>query len=152
MRQLSVIPAAVTLVWLVPACAIWLAELSMMSPLPGPALGPVSGELLRAVLIAQLLALCLFAPQWQADAVAMSLLPAWPLIALLGYAAGAPALTLLGTQTVAGATGLLLTALTAPLRQRPGRDTARLLQGTAGLVAAGLAWLVRDAWLPGMLQ
>ena len=152
MRQLSAIPAAVTLVWLVPAGVIWLAELAMMSPLPGPALGPISVELLRVMLIAQLLALCLFAPQWRADAVAMSLLPAWPMITLLGYAAGVPALQLLGTQVIAAATGLLVVAVTAPLRQRRGRETARLLLGAAGLAAAGLAWLVRDDWLPGMLQ
>ena len=151
MRRLSAIPAVVTLVWLLPAGAAWFAELSMMSPLPGPELGPASLDTLRLVLLAQLLALCLFAPQWQANAVAASLLPAWPLVALLGYATGIPAPTLVGTQIGIAATGLLITALTAPLRRPGGGETAQLLRAAAGTVAAGIAWLVRDSWLPGML-
>jgi hypothetical protein len=151
-RRLSAIPAAVTLVWLVPIGLAWLAALSMMSPLPGPALGPLSLDVLRIALVAQLVTLCLFAPQWHSLAVPASLLPAWPMLALLGHAAGIPAPSLIGTQVVAAGTGLLLTALTAPLRRPPGGETAQLLRGTAGVVAAGLAWLVRDTWLPGMLS
>lgn len=149
MRRLSPIPAVVTLLWLVPAGTAWLAELSMMSPLPGPALAPASLDALHVVLLAQCLSLVLFAPQWQAAAVPTALLPAWPLLALLGYATGVTLITLMITQLFAAAAGLLVVAVTAPLRRPAGGDTLRLARASAGLVAAAIAWLLRDAWLPG---
>ena len=64
MRALKLTPMLVGLMCALPISVWWFAQLTLVSPLPGPALAPLSLEVLTVLISVQLLVLCLFAPLW----------------------------------------------------------------------------------------
>lgn len=164
MQPLSATPILFTLIYSSLISVWWFAQLSMLSPLPGPALAPVSSQVLQALVAVQILGLCLFVPMWilhdskQAGPrssrlrypliIASSLLPAWPLIAMLGLATGVSFTSLAITQALAIGIGLAV-AIVATLGQNlvATVELQRLINTGIGALAAACAWLLRDSFL-----
>ncbi len=157
MRNVSATPAVLTIAYLVPVSVWWFAQLSLLLQASNPVLVPFSINVLQTLSVVQLLCLCLFAPHWikpqlgmahSATTIATSLLPAWPLFALLGLATGIPASALIATQAVAACVGLAVAgAATFLQRLHVSAEGLRLSQSCLGLAAASFAWLLRDEWL-----
>jgi len=136
----------------------------MITPLPGPGWAPFSLEVLQVVIIVQITSLCLCGPFWSrrnprpanlrtttsnnATVVVSALLPAWPLVALLGLASGVSLMSLATIEGFAAAVGVVVintasfaekTAVTAEARQ--------LIRSSIGATAAFCVWLLRNSWL-----
>jgi len=157
MRTVSATPAVLTLAYLVPVSVWWFAQMSLLLQASNPVLVPFSINVLQTLSIVQVLCLCLFVPHWvqsqlgmthSATMIATSLLPAWPLFAILGLATGVPATALIATQAVAAGIGLAMAGVAVFMqRLHLGAEVLRLSQSCLGLVAATLAWLLRNEWL-----
>ena len=164
MRALKLAPAMLGLMCSLPISFWWFARLSLVSPLPGPQLAPLSLEALQVLVSLQLLILCLFAPLWLlhdsslfkgrsgvlrgATAIASTLLPVWPLIAMLGLASGVSFSGLLTTQIVILVSGLAILALATVARALfHSVESQRLILTSFGVVAAFVAWSLRAIWL-----
>ena len=164
MQPLSATPILFTLIYSALISVWWFAQLSMLSPLPGPALAPVSSQVLQALVAVQIFCLCLFVPIWvlhdskQAGPrsfslrysliIASSVLPAWPLIAMLGLATGVSFTSLAATQALAILIGLAVASVAALGRSLATTiDLQRLLSTSIGTIAAASAWLLRDSYL-----
>ncbi len=150
MRSVSATPAYLAIAWMIPLGIWWFGSLSTMSQAPSPALGSFSAEVVQALVIVQMLSVCLFAAQWHPSSIAAHLLPAWPLLAMLGLAAGMPTVGLLASQLAVAASGAAVFGIAAVLRRfHMPAETMRLALTSLGVVCAGLAWMSRAAWLPG---
>jgi hypothetical protein len=162
MRNVRATPAVLTLTYLVPVSVWWFAQMSILLQASEPLLVPFSLNVLRTLSIVQVLSLCLFVPHWiqpqlgmtyGATAIATSLLPAWPLFAMLGLATGIPATALIATQAVAAGVGLAVAGIAMVVqRLRMSAEVLRLSQACLGLAAATLAWLLRSEWLQWLTQ
>lgn len=160
MHGLSAVPGLVTLVAVVPVSAWWFGRVEMLPRSPGPAIGTASSDVLLALIVIQVLLLCLFVPRWVAaqaagptiagslGVVLVSVLPAWPLLATLALASPVPiAGVILAEACIIGA-GLGAAALASLSARLPaGRGAAA--QGIVGLLLAGSALLLLARWLPG---
>jgi hypothetical protein len=150
----SVAPAVLTLIYLIPVSIWWFAQLSIGSP----SFGPISLQALEALLLTQVLCLFLFAPQWSsmrtgikegAITVAVSLLPTWPLFALLCLASGVSLISLAAAQALTAVLGLVFISTLGLLHRAPvNAEAARLIRASFGLIIATFAWLTRATWLP----
>lgn len=146
-----------TITWLVPLSAWWFGQLFVLSPVTSPAVAHLSLQAVQTVLVAQVLCICLFAPHWiepdssianNGSTVAASLLPAWPLIAVLWLASGVSVAALAGTQLLAGGIGLALILIATGVRRSAARgEMLRMLQTSLGVTAASIAWLLHETWL-----
>jgi hypothetical protein len=135
---------------MIPLGVWWFGHLSTMSQPPSPALGTFSTGVLQALVIAQMLSVCLFAAHWHPSSIAAHLLPAWPLLAMLGLAAGIPIVGLLASQLAVAAGGSAVFGIAALLRRfRMPAETMRLARTSLGVLCACLAWMSHGAWLPG---
>ena len=162
MRNVSATPAVLTMTYLVPVSVWWFAQMSLLLQASNPVLAPFSINILQTLSIVQVLCLCLFVPHWvqsqlgmthSATAIATSLLPAWPLFAILGLATGVPATALVATQAVAAGIGLAVASIaTFMQRLHMSAEILRLSQAGLGLAAATLAWLLRSEWLQWLAQ
>ena len=162
MRNVSATPAVLTIAYLVPVSVWWFAQMSLLLQASEPLLVPFSINVLQTLSVVQVLCLCLFVPHWiqpqldmthSATTIATSLLPAWPLFAILGLATGIPATAIVATQAVAAAIGLAVAgAATFVQRLHLGVEILRLSQACLGLAAATLAWLLRSEWLQWIAQ
>ncbi len=82
----------------------------------------------------------------------MSLLPAWPLLAMLGLAAGLSAARLAATEAAVAAIGLVVLGIAALIRKsKLGAEGLRLALASTGAVAAALAWSWRAELLQGLV-
>jgi hypothetical protein len=164
MRALKLTPALVGLLCALPISIWWFAQLTLVSPLPGPALAPLSREVLTVLVSVQLLVMCLFAPLWvlndarlcngrsgallAAATIASMLLPAWPLIVMLGLASGASFSGLLTAQIAIASAGLVIVAIASVSRALfDTTESLRLILTGLGAVAAFIAWSLRASWL-----
>ena len=148
MRELDATPSWLTITYLVPFSVWWLTQLSMLAEPPSRPLGSISLQVLQALLATQMLGLCLFAPHWRAVSVAAAMLPAWPVLAILGFAAGVSISALAATEATIAIAGLIVMALTALVRKLFSvEEMQRLAITSLGFAAAILAWLSRALWL-----
>jgi hypothetical protein len=164
MRAVKLAPAMLGLVCALPISFWWFAQMSLVSPLPGPQLAALSLEVLQVLVSVQLLILCLFAPLWLlldpslckgrsgslrgAMTVTTVLLPVWPLIAMLGLGSGVPFSGLLISQIVIALSGFgVLTLATIARRMFDSSESQRLALTCLGVVAAFVAWSSRASWL-----
>ena len=164
MQPLSATPILLTLIYSLPISVWWFAQLSMLSPLPGPALAPVSSPVLQTLVVVQILCLCLFVPMWilhdSAQAgprspklrysliIASSVLPAWPLIVMLGLATGVSFASLATTQVLAVTIGFIVATVATLGRKLVATvELQRLINTSVGAIAAACAWLLRDSYL-----
>jgi hypothetical protein len=146
-------PAMLTMVYLIPVSIWWFTQMSVLTSSPEQ----FSLQVLGALLIMQVLCLCLFVPQWVrpqerlkqgATAIAASLLPCWPLFAMLWLASGVSAFALVASQAGAVSVGLVVASMAMILqRSRVSEEPLRLLQTSLGLLAATLVFLARTDWL-----
>ena len=164
MRALKLTPALVGLMCALPISVWWFTQLTLVAPLPGPALAPLSREVQTVLVSVQLLVLCLFAPLWvlndarlcngrsgallAAATIASILLPAWPLIVMLGLASGVSFSALLATQIVIALAGLVIVAIASVARAVfDSTESLRLILTGLGVAAAFAAWSLRASWL-----
>jgi hypothetical protein len=162
MRKVSATPAVLTITYLVPVSVWWFAQMSILLHASEPLLVPFSLNVLQTLSIVQVLSLCLFVPHWiqpqlgmtyGATTIATSLLPAWPLFAILGLATGVPATALIATQAVAAGIGLAVAGIASFVQRLPvTAEVLRLSKACLGLTAATLAWLLRSQWLQWITQ
>ena len=162
MRNVSATPAVLTIAYLVPVSIWWFAQTSLLLQASNPVFVPFSINVLQTLSVVQILCLCLFVPHWvrpqlgmthDATTIATSLLPAWPLVAMLGLATGIPATALIATQAVAASIGLAVAGIAMVVqRLRMSAEVLRLSQACLGLAAATLAWLLRSEWLQWLTQ
>jgi len=147
-RELDATPSWLTGVYLVPICIWWLAQLSTLTEPLSPPLAGFSMQVLQALFITQALSLCLFVPRGCAVSVAAALMPAWPILGMLGFAAGVSVTALAATEAVIAIAGLIVLML-ATLVQKlfTGGEIRRLALSSLGLAAAILAWVSRTVWL-----
>ena len=155
-------PAFLTITWLIPLSIWWLTQLFVLSTAAATVVGPMSLQALHTLLLVQLLSVCLFAPHWahpkslivrNGSEIAASILPSWPLIAMLWLATGVSAAALGSTQLLVAIVGLALLAIAHHVRRVAGRhEVARILNTSLGLIAATLAWLYSDKWLQWATQ
>lgn len=148
MRSIDATPAFLTIAYLVPICVWWFVQVSMMSQPASPPLASFSVQVLQALVLTQVLCLCLFVPHWAAASVAAALLPAWPLLAMLGFAAGMSIVVLAAVQAFIALIGLIIVAAATLLHHtRISAEVLRLLLSGLGVVAFTFAWLLRTEWL-----
>jgi hypothetical protein len=150
----SITPAVLTLIYLIPVSIWWFAQLSIGLQSPGP----ISLQAFEALLLTQVLCLCLLAPQWSrttagfkegATAVAASLLPSWPLFALLCLASGISFISLAAAQAITAILGLVSISILDLLHRVPvNAEAARLVRASFGLIIATFAWSTHATWLP----
>jgi len=162
MRNVSATPAVLTITYLVPVSAWWFVQMSLLLQASNPVLVPFSITALQTLSVVQVICLCLSVPHWvqprlgmthSATTIATSLLPAWPLFAILGLATGIPATVLIATQAVAAGVGMAVAGIAMVVqRLRVSAEVLRLSQACLGLVAATLAWLLRSEWLQWLTQ
>ena len=153
-------PALLTITYLIPLSIWWLTQLFVFSPAPATAVTSLSLQALRTLLLVQLLTICLFAPHWaksrvvrNGSEIAASILPSWPLIAMLWIATGVSAAGLGSSQLLVAIVGLALLAIAHHVHRVAGRhEVARILNTSLGLIAAMLAWLFSDTWLQWATQ
>jgi len=139
--------------YLVPISIWWLTHMSTLAEPLSPPLAGFSLQVLQALLITQMFSLCLFVPRWNAVSVAAALLPAWPILGMLGLAAGVSITGLAATEAVIAVAGLIVLTLATLVQKVLARDEIqRLALTTLGLAAAILAWLSRDLWLQWVSQ
>lgn len=162
MPKLNAGPPLLTLIGIIPFSTWWIAQMLLLEHTAGPAIGEFSLAVLRTVVMAQVLGLCLFVPGWLAEApttttsvalgsvsiVLPAVVPAWPLIAVLGLASGAGAGQLVLAQLAVITAGTLAVFASGLLRRLP--DAGQPLAGRClGLTLAAVAWYTGDAWLTG---
>lgn len=148
MRQLSAAPSLVAFIYLVPISTWWLTELSIMPEPASPVLATFSSVVLKTLVTTQMLSLCLFVTRWSPVSIATSLLPAWPVLALLGLAAGITLGSLAITQAIIATTGILICGVAMMLRRiLPDSEVMHLSFSVLGLAVAVLAWFLRGYWL-----
>jgi hypothetical protein len=151
---MRVTPAVLTLAYLIPASIWWFTQLSLMPT----STGQLSLQALEALLLTQVLFLCLFVPLWTrptadikqgATAIAAALLPSWPLLAMLSLASGVTVLAMVASQTVLAVVGLIITSIAMILQRATGAaEPMRLVRVSVGLIAASVALMTRAIWLP----
>ena len=153
MRDLDATPSWLTVMYLVPFSIWWLTQLSILTEPLSPLLADISLQVLQALLATQMLSLCLFVPRWSAVSVATALLPAWPVLGMLGLAAGVPVAALAATEAVIAIAGLVVLTLAALVQKvLTGNELRRLALASLGLAAAILAWVSRHVWLQWVSQ
>jgi hypothetical protein len=148
--------------YLIPVSVWWFAQMSLLLQASNPVLVPFSISVLQTLSVLQVLSLCLFVPHWNqpqlgmthsAKTIATSLLPAWPLFAILGLATGVPETALIASQALAAGIGLAVAGITTFVQRLHLRaEIMRLSRACLGLAAATLAWLLRGAWLQWLAQ
>lgn len=163
MRSLAAAPGLVAMGYLIPVSGWWFTQLPGLLEKHSPSVAGISLQALQATLILQLIVVTLFSPLWSASrneqpawrnaivtpglSVALSILPAWPLLAMLCLASVAPFSKLAQVQVAVLAAGLAVALLARGFRNFEfGVEATRLLQAFLGLVAATLAWIFRHAW------
>ena len=153
MRDLDATPSWLTVMYLVPFSIWWLTQLSILTEPLSPLLADISLQVLQVLLVTQMLSLCLFVPRWSAVSVATALLPAWPVLGMLGLAAGVPVAALAATEAVIAIAGLVVLTLAALVQKvLTGNEQRRLALASLGLTAAILAWVSRHVWLQWVSQ
>ena len=161
MRTLSGTPTLVALACLVPVSVWWFMQ--MMNPYGDiAAIGNTTSlQAINAVLVLQLVGIALFGPEisspvvpgredrWSLSkdviAVTAFVLPALPLLAMLGLASGLTVITLVRAVCAVFAAGFA-TVLAGQWIRRAGlaREMTRVLHSSLGIVAASFVWIFRQ--------
>ena len=150
MRNVTSAPTFVAIAYALPIGAWWAMQM------PGLAL-EFSGNALQAsdfalqtILVLQLLVVCLFAQHWAqsesetAPVILLTLIPAWPLLAMLGISTGTLLIALLLSQVAIFMVGMMLLAgsrAIAGIIQH--QATLALCRYAIGIAAAALTWTFR---------
>jgi len=157
MRNINSGSTVVAIAYSLPVSAWWMLQLpDVAAAAPGDALH-ASVVALQTTLELQLLAVCLFAQQWAKlesktlPTILLTLMPAWPLLAMLGFSTGAPLFGLVLFQAGIFAVGVTILsssrAITHLFRNRTGAEP---LCFGVGIVAAAFVWSFRAnvvAWI-----
>lgn len=157
MRNVNSASTVIAIAYSLPVSAWWMLQLpGVAATATGDALH-ASVVALQMTLVLQLLAVCLFAQQWaklESDSlptILLALMPAWPLLAMLGFSTGAPLFGLLLFQAGVFAVGVMILAssraITRLFRNRTGAEP---LCFGVGIVAAAFVWSFRAnifAWI-----
>ena len=157
MRNVSSASTVVAIAYSLPVSAWWMLQLPGVTAItPGDALH-ASVVALQTTLVLQLLAVCLFAQQWAKSesetlpTILLVLMPAWPLLAMLGFSTGTPLFGLVLFQAGVLTVGMMILAgsrvITRLFRNRTGAEP---LCFGVGIVAAAFVWSFRAefvAWI-----
>ena len=163
MWNIMATPGLVAIGCLIPVSSWWIIQLSGHLEKLSPATGNVSLQAIQAILILQLLSVSLFSPHWAVEshqqsphrfafvqtgvAVISSVLPAWPLLAMLSLASGVSASKFGKAEAVVLATGVTIAMVARSFQELNfGAELTRLSQSFLGLVAATLVWVFRFDW------
>ena len=163
MWKIAVTPSLVGVGCLVPVSGWWIIQLSGHLEKVSPATGDVSMLAIQAILLLQLLSISLFSPHWVADSheksplrvsfmqtgisVISSILPAWPLLAMLSLASGMPVSKFGKAEALVLTTGLTIALIARSFQHlNVSAEVTRLSQSFLGLVAASLVWAFRVDW------
>ena len=150
MRNMIVAPVFVAAAFSIPVATWWLLQLPGLSPVASTGTLGASIQALHILIVLQLLSVCLLYRYWMhsMSMIALTLIPTWPLVAMLGLAAGAPLTEVVVSQLLLLAIALVLTLgatrLDKSLREHSAKDT---LHAIVGIGAAALAWSFRSDWL-----
>lgn len=150
MRSVIVAPVFVAVAVSIPVATWWLLQLPGLSPVASTGALGASTQALQVLIVLQLLSVCLLYRYWMhsMSTIALTLIPTWPLVAMLGLAAGAPLTEIVVSQLLLLAIAFVLTLgaarLDKLLREHSAKDT---LHAIVGIGAAALAWSFRSDWL-----
>ena len=162
MRSISLTPPLLALSITIPVSVWWFAQLSLVSPLPGPTLAPMSLQALQTLVSFELACLCLFGPLWilspridsgstllsNSIAVISFVVPPLPLLGMLSYASGSSLLSLAFAVLGVAAVGVAVLGITQlVLRQAGTSEAQRLAVTCSGALAAVAVWSSRSVWL-----
>ena len=161
--KIAATPGLVAIGCMIPVSGWWIIQLSGHLEKHSPAIGNVSLQAILAILLLQFLSVSLFSPYWAAESheqsphrfafvqtgvsVISSVLPAWPLLAMLSLASGVSASIFGKAEAVVLATGITIALIARSFQElnfRP--EITRLSQSFLGLVAATLVWVFRFDW------
>ena len=163
MWKLAATPSVIAIGCLLPVSSWWFMQLSSLLGTNSPAIGNISLQALQALLLVQLVVVSLFSPQWAVESneqstqrfafvrvaasVISSVLPAWPLLAMLSLATAVSATELATAEAMVLTTGFSV-AFIAHVFQGLGlgAEVTRLSQIFLGLVAATVVWVFRLDW------
>ncbi len=163
MWKIAATPAVISIGCLIPVSSWWFIQLSGLLGTVSPAIGNISLLALQALLLVQFLVVSLFSPQWAVESneqssqrfafirvggsVISSILPAWPLLAMLSLATAVSATELATAEAMVLTAGISV-AFIAHLFQYLGlgAEVTRLSQIFLGLTAATLVWVFRLDW------
>ena len=161
--KIAATPGLIAIGCMIPVSVWWFMQLSGHLEKHSPAIGNVSLQAIQAILILQLLSVSLFSPHWAAAshaqslrrfafvptgiAVISSVLPAWPLLAMLSLASGVSAIKFGKAEAVVLASGITIALIARSFQElNLGAEATRLSQSLLGLVAATLVWVFRFDW------
>ncbi len=161
MRTLSAMPAWVSLLYVIPVSLWWYVQFAMLPAPMSPPLAGISLQVLQTLFMAQALCLCLFIPmldrgqgplpQLALNGIAMSLLPAWPLLAMFGLASGVSVVALAATEAAVATIGAIVLGIAILMRRsKLGAEGLRLALASLSAVAAALTWFWRTELLQGL--
>ncbi len=163
MWNIAATPGLVAIGCLIPVSSWWFMQVSGLSQTTGPAIADVNLQAIHAVLLLQLLTVSLFSPHWAAAShdqssqriaavrigasVISSVLPAWPLLAMLSLASEVSAGEFVTAEAVVLATGFSVALIARAFQSLSfSAEITRLSQAFLGLVVATLVWVFRFDW------
>lgn len=169
MYRLGVTPGLIAIGCLLAVSGWWLLQFGLRLDQFSPALAAVSFEAMKALLLLQLLSVSLFSPHWSVAigeqpshrrallqstaAVASSLVPAWPLFAMLSLASGVSMSSIGLCEAALLAMGIVFAQIGRAFHYLElDAEIMRLSQTLFGVFAAALAWLYGNDWLQGLLR
>jgi len=162
-------PALLAILLSIPVSIWWFASLSLVTPLPGPSLIPLSHQVLTTTIGLQAACVALFAPLWvtgshnvteqRSDTIGSVvdiisfLFPAFPLLVMLGLATGVAIISIAMSQLVVLALG---TAVAFVARIAGARvadpETQRILITGIGVIGAACFWTAHAIGLQWVLS
>ena len=163
MWKIAATPAVIAIGCLIPVSSWWFIQVYGLLGTVSSAISIVSLQALQIMLLVQFLSVSLFSPHWAVESyeqspqriafvragasIVSSVLPAWPLLAMLSLASAVSASEIANAEAMVLVTGLSV-ALVARAFQglRLGAEITRLSQSFLGLVAATLVWVFRLDW------
>ncbi len=163
MWKLTATPGVIAIGCLIPVSSWWFLQVYGLLGTVSSAISIVSLQASQIMLLVQFLSVSLFSPHWAVESqeqlpqrytffrvgasVVSSVLPAWPLLAMLSLAGAASAYEIATAEAMVFITGLSVALIAQALHSlRFGAEITRLSQTFLGLVAATLVWEFRLDW------
>jgi hypothetical protein len=163
MLKRSATPGLIAIGCTIPVSSWWFIQLTGLIDSYSQAIGDISVQAIHTMLILQFLSVCLFCSYWAAEpydqssrrpallqiapSVVATVLPAWPLLAMLSIAGGLSA-----GQVIMAEASLFFAGLAVALIARAihklllSTEINRLLTSVLGLASATLFWVFRTDW------
>jgi hypothetical protein len=163
MLKRSATPGLVAIGCTIPVSSWWFIQLTGLIDIHSQAIGDVSIQAMHAILILQFLSVCLFCSYWAgeshdrssrqpalvqiAPSVVATVLPAWPLLAMLSIAGGISASQIIMAEASLFTAGLAVALIARAMHNlNLNTEINRLLPSVLGLASATLFWLFRTDW------